>query len=91
MDARNKTIILVVFLAGMLLFGLVALSGCEKKSEPAPLKIEQTTCPVMAGPINKNIYTEYQGKKVYFCCQGCVDKFKANPQEYIAKLPQFKD
>jgi YHS domain-containing protein len=51
---------------------------------------EQTTCPIMEGnPINKAIFTEYKGKKVYFCCPGCDTKFKADPEKYIAKLPQF--
>jgi YHS domain-containing protein len=53
--------------------------------------IEQTTCPVMGGAINKDIFTEYKGTKVYFCCPGCVDRFKADPEKYLAKLPQFKD
>jgi len=52
---------------------------------------EQTTCPVMEGnPINKSIFVEYKGKKVYFCCKGCPETFLANPEKYIAKLPQFK-
>jgi nitroreductase/YHS domain-containing protein len=50
---------------------------------------EQTTCPVMGGPINKDIFVEYQGKKVYFCCKDCPEVFKADPAKYIAKLPQF--
>jgi len=51
---------------------------------------EQMTCPVMGGLINKDIYTEYDGKKVYFCCPGCEGKFEANPKKYLDKLPQFK-
>jgi len=50
---------------------------------------EQTTCPVMGGAIDKTIFTEYKGKKVYFCCKGCVDTFKADPEKYVSKLPQF--
>jgi YHS domain-containing protein len=51
---------------------------------------EQTTCPIMEGkPINKAVFTEYKGKKVYFCCPGCDGKFKEDPEKYIAKLPQF--
>lgn len=54
--------------------------------------IAQTTCPVMDGnPIDKNVFTEYKGKKVYFCCQDCVAKFKAEPEKYAATLPQFKE
>ena len=97
MNARKKTIITMVLLTGVSLVGLVALAGCKKKSEPAAPKGatsvvgEQTVCPVMGGAINKNISTEYKGKKVYFCCAPCADKFKANPEKYLAKLPQFKD
>ena len=50
---------------------------------------EQKTCPIMGGPINKDVFIEYKGKKVYFCCPGCEGKFAENPEEYIAKLPQF--
>ena len=51
---------------------------------------EQTTCPVMEGnKINEKYFVEYMGKKVYFCCAGCDEKFLADPEKYIAKLPQF--
>jgi YHS domain-containing protein len=51
---------------------------------------EQTTCPIMGGAIDKNIFVEYKGKKVYFCCPGCEEQFKKEPEKYIAKLPQFQ-
>ena len=51
---------------------------------------DQTTCPVMGGAINKDIFTEYKGKKVYFCCPGCQPEFDKDPEKYIAKLPQFR-
>lgn len=51
---------------------------------------EQTTCPVMGSPINKDIFTEYKGKKVYFCCSACKPEFEKNPEKYLGKLPQFK-
>jgi YHS domain-containing protein len=53
--------------------------------------IEQTTCPVMGAPINKALFTEYKGKKVYFCCEGCKEKFEQAPEQYVAKLPQFQE
>ncbi len=56
----------------------------------AAASIEQTTCPVMEGnKINKNVFVEYKGKKVYFCCEDCKAKFLAEPEKYAAKLPQF--
>lgn len=54
-----------------------------------PVAAEQTNCPVMDGPINKEIFVEYQGKKVYFCCDSCKEMFLKDPQRYLAKLPQF--
>ncbi len=50
----------------------------------------QTTCPLMEEmAIDKSVYTEYKGKKVYFCCAGCINTFKENPEKYLSKLPQF--
>jgi YHS domain-containing protein len=66
----------------------------QHEAMPAPAEqtaqvAEQTTCPVMGGPIDKNIFVEYKGKKVYFCCNGCPATFLADPEKYISKLPQF--
>ena len=90
--------ILVVLATCVLALGIF-ISSCEKQqpaetTPPQPEvteQIAQTTCPVMAGPINKNLYTEYEGKKVYFFCQGCVDEFKKDPEKYLSKLPQFQE
>jgi Cu(I)/Ag(I) efflux system membrane fusion protein len=60
-------------------------SGIVPKNET-----EQTICPVMGNPINKDVFVEYQGKKVYFCCPGCIEPFQKNPEKYLPKLPQFK-
>jgi YHS domain-containing protein len=65
----------------------------EQKSEAMlsqAKEIEQTTCPIMGMAIDKNIFVEYKGKKVYFCCAACKEKFEAEPEKYLAKLPQFK-
>jgi len=44
----------------------------------------------MGNPLDKAVSIEYQGLKVHFCCAGCTDKFKAEPEEYTKNLPQFK-
>jgi YHS domain-containing protein len=46
----------------------------------------QTTCPVLGGNINKNVYVDYQGYRVYFCCPGCDTEFKKDPQKYLKKM-----
>ena len=83
----------------ILLVGTLVLGGCKKKSEPAPpvtaeeavsTAEEQIICPVMEGKINKDIFTEYKGKKVYFCCTMCRETFEKEPEKYVSKLPQFQ-
>ena len=62
----------------------------KKTTTEAAASIEQTMCPVMDGnKIDKNVFVEYKGKKVYFCCADCKGKFLAEPEKYLAKLPQF--
>ncbi len=46
----------------------------------------QTRCPVSGEPINRQFFTEYQGKKVYFCCKDCIGPFTKDPQKFLAKL-----
>ena len=90
---------IILTLVILFLAGVSVLAGCKKKSELAPVEtkevvsqtVEQKICPVMEGPINKEIYTEYKGKKVYFCCAGCKDMFEKEPEKYLSKLPQFSN
>jgi YHS domain-containing protein len=49
---------------------------------------DQTTCPVMGGLINKSIYADYQGSRVYFCCPPCLREFKKDPDKYVKKLKE---
>ncbi len=65
---------------------MTASATKDKQTQTA----QQIVCPVTGGKINKDVFAAYQGKKVYFCCAGCRGTFKANPQKYIDKLPQFK-
>lgn len=99
MKTRKRKFGVLFTLVTLLLIGLIALPGCKKKTEttsPAEVEkavsaaVEQTICPVMEGPVNKDLFTEYKGKKVYFCCAGCKEMFEKEPEKYLAKLPQFK-
>ena len=49
----------------------------------------QTKCPISGKPINPEASVEYKDEKVYFCCPGCPDAFNADPEKFVAKLPQF--
>jgi YHS domain-containing protein len=51
----------------------------------------QTKCPLSGEPINAEFVVEHEGKKVYFCCEDCAKEFQANPEKFVAKLPQFAE
>ncbi len=54
-------------------------------------KTVQTECPVMVGnKIDPNIYVDYKGKRVYFCCNSCKSAFGKTPEKYLHRLPQFE-
>jgi YHS domain-containing protein len=78
-----KTVIIVIALiAGLLFSGHLLAAGSPGKGN------SQTDCPVMGGKIDKNVYTDYQGKRIYFCCSGCVDDFKKNPDKYLKQMEE---
>jgi len=65
---------------------LLALLCYSLLSHETVLAKEQTNCPVMGGKIDKKFYADHDGKRVYFCCVGCVEPFKKEPAKYIKKL-----
>jgi len=52
----------------------------------ASLAQDQINCPVSGRPINKNIYADYQGSRVYFCCPFCQGKFEGDPDKYVKEM-----
>lgn len=46
----------------------------------------QTKCPVMGNPINENSFVDYNGLRIFFCCDGCKEKFLADADAYIEKM-----
>ncbi|MCU0225500.1 MAG: hypothetical protein MUF27_15840 [Acidobacteria bacterium] len=46
-----------------------------------------TMCPVLPDePVDPEIWVDYQGRRVYLCCQRCKKKFLESPDEYLAAL-----
>jgi len=60
-----------------------------KELQDAGVQLEQTPqtrCPVMGGKINEKFFTEYDGRKIYFCCPGCPAKFEKDPAKYLKNI-----
>ena len=62
----------------------------DNGEKPALLAlVPQKTCPVMGGAINKEIYYDVNGKRIYVCCAGCIDPIKKDPEKYLQKLEEL--
>jgi YHS domain-containing protein len=59
-------------------------AGSLWAADPKP----QTVCPVLAGNIDKSVYADYKGKRIYFCCKGCDAEFSKDPEKYMKKLEE---
>lgn len=46
----------------------------------------QTVCPVMGGAVNKQLYVDFDGKRIYVCCSGCIDAVKKDAAATIRKM-----
>ena len=78
--------------AGQMANDMASTMKTAAKETADQAAVVQKTCPVMEGnPIDPNIFVEYKGKKVYFCCNQCKAAFAADPEKYVAKLPQFNE
>lgn len=56
-------------------------------------KSDQRFCPVTGaelGSMGTPILVTVQGKTVYVCCGGCVEKLKRNPEKYLGASTQLE-
>ena len=70
----------------------IAFSACgEKKLNLGDYPLD--TCVVAGkklGSMGEPYAFEFEGKKVYFCCEGCKEDFNADPKKYLAKIEAAK-
>lgn len=47
----------------------------------------QTACPVSGEKLkDKDVFTDYMGRRVYFCCEKCIDEFGKDPKLILSRL-----
>ena len=44
---------------------------------------EYVLCPVMGHKGTRNLYSDYEGKRYFFCCGGCAPAFNSDPESYV--------
>jgi YHS domain-containing protein len=56
---------------------------------PAPDDYPLDVCVVSGqklGSMGEPVVITHEGQEVRFCCAGCIDAFKADPQKYLRKI-----
>ncbi|MCK5124641.1 MAG: hypothetical protein KAR42_00150 [candidate division Zixibacteria bacterium] len=47
----------------------------------------QTTCPVSGEKLkDKSVYTDFEGRRIAFCCKNCIGTFNEDPQKFLSKI-----
>ena len=46
----------------------------------------QATCPVMGGAIDRKLYVDHEGQRIYVCCAGCIDAVKKDPAAHVKAM-----
>lgn len=57
----------------------------NKATSEANLKAQEK-CPIKGGKIDKDVYSDYKGHRIYYCCPGCDKTFLKNPDKYISQM-----
>ena len=66
-----KTLTTATALIAALMISVTASAMDEKEKNHEATKAQET-CPVMGGKINKSLYADVNGHRVYVCCKGCI-------------------
>lgn len=83
-----KKILLSIFIMFSLIFVYADSNHDDHASKSSAITESkvQTRCPVMGGVINKELYVDHDGKRIYVCCQMCINKVKSDPDNYLSKM-----
>jgi YHS domain-containing protein len=49
----------------------------------------QTSCPVTGEAIDRKLYVDYKGKRIYVCCASCTTQVRQDPEKYMRKLARM--
>jgi YHS domain-containing protein len=77
---KIKVLMLFAVMAGLLLL------GAGRVTVGTAFAADQTKCAVLGGNVDKKVYTDYKGQRIYFCCSACIKDFNKDPEKYLKKM-----
>ncbi|MBN2037241.1 MAG: hypothetical protein JW768_10910 [Chitinispirillaceae bacterium] len=81
---KKLIMVAAVLMSAVVIDGVGADAGSGSKALSP-----QTTCPVMGGKIDTNLYVNYKDKRIYVCCAGCTSAVAKDPEKHIRKLEKM--
>ena len=73
------------FALAALLVAAVAVVGSLRAADAEKDPLKDAKCPVSGKAINKDAAVEFNGGKVYFCCENCPKAFKGDTAKFTSK------
>lgn len=46
----------------------------------------QELCPVLGDKVDRSVFVDHEGRRVYFCCSACIARFKEAPAKYMKEM-----
>ena len=96
-----REVLQVVLILSLMATGLMNMS-CGKEEKTPQKEVEVTTkdagsqalktqtIDAFSGKlVNKDIYADYNGKRIYFCCDQSKNQFNNDPEKYIEKFREL--
>jgi YHS domain-containing protein len=93
---------LLIMIVVLLSAAVAAANSCNQEAEPKHAKAKeitaaakpdqvihagtQTHCPIGGGEVDKSVFEDYQGQRIYFCCPGCEGPFLADPEAHLTAI-----
>ncbi len=96
-----RKVLQVVIILSLMTTGLVNMSCSKEEKTPQkgedvttkvaePQTLKAQTIDAFSGkPVNKSIYADYNGKRIYFCCANSKMDFNNDPEKYIKKFREL--
>jgi YHS domain-containing protein len=53
---------------------------------PAQGGARQTTCPVSGVLVDPAVYLDFQGQRIYLCCDKCAAELRRRPEKYFGRI-----
>jgi P-type Cu+ transporter len=59
----------------------------QQHTAPAPAEVIDPVCGMTISPEDAVGHVDHQGHRYYFCCQSCLDRFRATPDAFLGQRP----